>query len=75
MAVRTPCQTPGAVFHTAISARAVSVSADLPGSLDLSESEAVILEANLHNAVELVLARYFANGVLTVSQPAHRSTV
>lgn len=50
------------------------MTADLPGSLDLTESEAVMLEANLHNAVELVLARYFANGVLTVSQPAHRST-
>jgi hypothetical protein len=62
MAVRTACQTPGTLFHTAISAREVSVTAELPGSLDLSEGEAVLLEANLHNAVELVLAPYFAGG-------------
>jgi len=35
------------------------VSAELPADLNLSEDDAALLEANLHNAVELVLARYF----------------
>jgi hypothetical protein len=30
--------------------------------LDLSESEAKLLESNIHNAMELVLAPYFIEG-------------
>ena len=59
MAACTSCQTPGVVFHTVVSPLAVSVTAELPAALDLGEAEATLLEANLHNAVELVLARYF----------------
>jgi hypothetical protein len=60
MAVETPCQTPGAQFHTAISNRRIAVSVDLPGPLRLSAAQAAVLDANLHNALELVLAPYWA---------------
>lgn len=59
MALPTACQTPGVQFITRISRRAVEVRAELPADLDLTAGDAKLLEANLHNAVELVLARYF----------------
>lgn len=62
MAMLTPCQTPGAQFHIQITADSVSVSVDLPFEFTgMSTEEAVILEANLHNVVELVLAPYFVH--------------
>jgi hypothetical protein len=59
MAIETPCQTPGAQFHTVITADRVSVVIDLPAPLDLTEADARQLEADLHNATELVLARWW----------------
>jgi hypothetical protein len=59
MAQETKCQTPGAVFHTGISIHRLSMVVEFNRVLDLSEAEAELLDANLHNAVELVLARYF----------------
>lgn len=59
MAEATACQTPDAVFSTVIAERSVTVHVDLPQPLALTADDAVLLEANLHNAVELVLARYF----------------
>lgn len=58
MALSTACQTPGAVYHTNIESDEVSVTVS---GLDLSlpDGEAALLEANLHNAMELVLARYY----------------
>ena len=58
-ALKTKCQTPDSQFHFKIGDKKVSVEVDLPMSLDLTEEEATLLEANLHNAVELVLAPYF----------------
>jgi hypothetical protein len=58
-ALKTKCQTPDAQFHFIIKDKSISVSVDLPMSLDLSEADATLLEANLHNAVELVLRPYF----------------
>ena len=58
-AVKTDCQTPDAQFHIKVADKKVSVEVDLPKSLDLSEDDAKLLEANLHNAIELVLAPYF----------------
>ena len=55
----TECLTSGANFNTQISPRRVSVSVDMPFDLNLDEEEAIKLEALLHNAVELVLSRYF----------------
>lgn len=59
MAVPTRCQTPDAVFHIAIGERSVSAVVDLPCALDLSDDEAALLEANVHNALELALAPHF----------------
>ena len=59
MAQAAECQTPGAVFHTKIHGREVKVSVKLPFNLELSDEEAEVLDANMHNALELVLARYF----------------
>lgn len=58
MALATPCQTPGAVYHTRIQDDRITVEIDLGHDLILDDESAAILEANLHNAVELVLARF-----------------
>jgi hypothetical protein len=59
MAVRTPCQTPGAIFHVSITDRRVSVAVDIPHSLNLTAADARQLDADLHNVVELALARWW----------------
>ena len=55
----TACLTSGAYFDTNISSRSVSISVDMPFELNISEAEAIELETLLHNAVELVMSRYF----------------
>lgn len=60
MAQSTISQTPDVIFHVSITDRHIGISADLPLPLSLGEDEAVLLEANLNNAMELVLAPYFA---------------
>ena len=59
MAEQTPCQTPGAVFHTRITRFAVSVSVELPFDLEITPQEAETLDKLLHNQFELVLRQYF----------------
>lgn len=59
MSIETKCQTPGAVFETRISDASVSVEVTLPFPLNLTEAQAQLLEASLHNAMELVLAQHF----------------
>lgn len=59
MANPTVCQTPGAQFHIHISEQRIEAAVDLPTPLELTEKQAELLETNLHNALELVLARYF----------------
>jgi hypothetical protein len=59
VSVATACQTHGAVYGIEVGPQSVSCRVDLPVPLNLSDEDAVLLEANLHNAVELVLARYF----------------
>lgn len=63
MAMETPCQTPGSQFHTYVHDNIVEITVNLPMDLNLTEEEAELLEANMHNAMELVLARYFVKGV------------
>ncbi len=58
-AIKTKCQTPGVVYKTKIEDRNISIDLSLPKKLDISEEEAKLLEANIHNALELVLAQYF----------------
>lgn len=59
MAEATVCQTPGAVFETHVMPDLIEVVVRLPMGLGLDEVGSALLAANLHNAVELVLARYF----------------
>lgn len=60
MAVATPCQTRGATYTISITPHKVAVEVDLGrDTLHLGEESAAILEANLHNAVELVMSRFY----------------
>lgn len=61
MATSTKCQTPGAQFHTHITGEKASVTIDFGKKIPLNEEEATLLEANLHNAVEQVMAKYYAS--------------
>jgi hypothetical protein len=56
-ALETKCQTPDAMYHTKIDGKTVSISVDLPFEIDPKDSK--LLEANIHNAMELVLRGYF----------------
>ena len=58
-ALKTKCQTPDTVYNIDISDDKISVVVNLPMKLDITEKEAKILEANIHNAMELVLKTYF----------------
>lgn len=58
MAIKTICQVPGQ-FTTKIEEKSVEVKVNLSQQLKLSKSQAKILDANLHNAIELVLAPHF----------------
>lgn len=60
MADATPCQTPGAVFTTRIGKYGVYVNVNYGRTINLTADEAALLETNLHNAVELVLAPLWA---------------
>ena len=59
MSIKTPCQTPGAQFHTSISSTQISCTVDLPNPIKMSKKEAVQLEADIHNVIEIVLAKFF----------------
>lgn len=67
MALPTTCQTPGAVYHTHIGITTgmpprrtvIEARVELPIRIQTSVEEAALLEANIHNALELVLAPYF----------------
>lgn len=59
MAIETKCQTPGCWFHTNICSDIVEFNVTLPFNIELSEEETKLLEANLHNVVELAYAKYF----------------
>jgi hypothetical protein len=59
MAVRTECQTHDAVYEIEIRRNRVTVTVELPFRLRLAKAQRKILRVNLHNAAELVLARYF----------------
>lgn len=59
VAVETPCQTPGAQFETHITSRGVTATVLFNRRIELGEDEAKLLDDNIHNALEMVLARYF----------------
>ena len=55
----TQCLTSGAQFHIQTSPQNASIEVDFPFTLDLNEQQAIEMETLLHNAVELVLSRYW----------------
>ena len=60
-ALKTKCQTKGAVYKTKIKSDKIEVDIELPFELELPNSEAKLLEKNIHNMLELVLKPYFIN--------------
>lgn len=64
MADATPCQTPGAVYKTHIATGGFSLRVHYGRTIDLTADEAALLETNLHNAVELVLAPLWTRAAL-----------
>jgi hypothetical protein len=60
-AQETKCQTPDVVYNISISDEKISITLDLPKSLQLDEEEAELLESNIHNSLEIVLSKYFTN--------------
>ena len=59
MAIETKCLTSGAIFHTFVGEREISARVELPFELEISEEEAQLLDALIHNQLELVLRPYF----------------
>lgn len=55
------CKTPDAIFSTIISDHSVETKVKIPKSVEfeLSASEAKDLEADIHYAIEKVLAKFF----------------
>lgn len=58
-AIKTACQTKDAVYNIDISDNSIDIKIKLPFDLDINEKEAKTLEANLHNLIEIALAKYF----------------
>lgn len=59
MAIETVCQTPGTQFSTSIHRDSIQINIVLSRYLELTEEQAEVLEINIHNALELVLAPHF----------------
>lgn len=59
MATETPCQTSDAIYGISLTNRLVSCEVEIPFDLNLTADQAALLEANIHNALELVLAPYW----------------
>ena len=59
MAQETRCLTNGAVFHTKIKEKSLSVKVDLPFKMEITKKEAELLEKLIHNQLEVVLRPYF----------------
>lgn len=63
MAIATACQTPGLLYRIEVHPGDIRIYIDLGHDrLYLSAESAEILEANLHNAIELVMARFYRVG-------------
>ena len=59
MALSTDCQTKDAHYNIKINSKQIEVFVKLPFELKLTEEQAIILEANIHNVMELVLSKHF----------------
>lgn len=60
MAMETPCQTDGAMFSIHVMTTGISARVTFGKNIELTKEQAIILQANIHNALELVLAPYFS---------------
>lgn len=58
-AIQTECQTPDAIFNINIDKNEITCNVKLPFDINLNEEEAKILEANIHNSMEVILSKYF----------------
>ena len=47
------------VYDISINESDIEIKLNLPFNLDLDESEAELLEKNIHNSLELVMSKYF----------------
>lgn len=61
MSYKTPCQTHNAEYGISIGKGLIEIDIHLPFELPISDEERLILHANLHNVLELVLKPYFYN--------------
>jgi hypothetical protein len=62
MALETACQTPGAVYSTQIHSRGIKAEvrwSENGREVFLTPEQAELLDANIHNVLEIVLAPYF----------------
>ena len=59
MANKTNCQTPDTQFYISINENKILCEVVLPFDLPISEDEAIILETNIHNSLEIILSKYF----------------
>lgn len=62
MARETQCQTPGCQYSIQIDQTSVAITVKPLPISQLDAAQAELLENNLHNALEMVLARYFEGG-------------
>ena len=53
------CLTPGTIYGTEIHKNIIKTKIKLPMKLNLSTSESIDLESEIHYAIEKVLAKYF----------------
>jgi hypothetical protein len=58
MAIKTIYQTPDVIYNITLNDNNISINLELPSKLNLSKAEAILLEVNLHNVLELVLKSY-----------------
>jgi len=59
MAMKTACQTNDAVFSTHVEDTGLSVEVNFGIVIPMNKREAKLLEADIHNALELVLRPYY----------------
>lgn len=53
------CKTPGAIYHFNLNERNVGVDVEIPFEIELSEEEAIALEDEIHDAMELILEKFW----------------
>lgn len=59
MSKESTCQTDGVVFGMIISPKNITVDIELPEPIFWDGEEMEVLRVNIHNAMELVLSKYY----------------